>query len=112
MAGIKFLLRNPIFGVFLKGAVRPPLYEAILGGRQPAFEAGPSHSAVLGVYDPRIGPLEALAVRYGKPHGQVAKQKVRMDEENEKSRIGKPRGQFSDLKAVADSPDCLDILRL
>ncbi len=84
MAGIKFLLRNPIFGVFLKGAVRPPLYEAILGGRQPAFEAGSSHFAALGVYDPRIGPLEAMAVRYGKPHGQAAKRKVRMDEENEK----------------------------
>lgn len=35
-----------------------------------------------------------------------------MDEEKEKSCIGKPRGQFSDLKAVADSPNCLDILRL
>lgn len=51
-----------------------------------------SHSAALGVYDPRIDPLEAMAVRYGKPHGQGAKRKVRMDEEKEKSRIGKPRG--------------------
>lgn len=96
----------------MKGAVRPPLYEAVLSGRQPAFEAGSSHFAALGVYDPRIDPPEAMAVQYGRPHGQEAKQKVRMDEENEKARIGKPRGQFSDLKAVADSPDCLDILRL
>lgn len=92
MAGIKFLLRNPIFRVFLKGAVRPPLYEAILATDSPLSKRAHPHSAALGVYDPRIDPPEAMAVQYGRLHGQGAKQKVRMDEEKEKSRIGKPRG--------------------